>query len=143
MKKTTKKAKPGPKRGPRSVIPAAPAPVTPAANTTTNAAPPPAPVVRPRPLARMHRKSPAQKIGSELVRYLRIHSKHPYGKRGQKAILDLATRVRQHAQEESKGFTDLFPGDTLPFVEASLARLQQTPLVERAEGDGETVTTTV
>src|SRR5688572_23199935 len=100
MKKTTKKAKPAPKRAPH--IPAAPAPVVTPTTTTITAAAPVAPVVRPRPLARMHRKSPVQKLGSELVRYLRIHEKHAYGKRGQKAILDLAARVTQQAEQESK-----------------------------------------
>lgn len=32
----------------------------------------------------------ASKMGSELVRYLRIHTKHPYGRRGEQAIVDLA-----------------------------------------------------
>lgn len=37
--------------------------------------------------------SPAAKRGSELVRYLRIHSKKPYGPRGERAIEKLAVEV--------------------------------------------------
>lgn len=32
----------------------------------------------------------ASKMGSELVRYLRVHTKHPYGRRGEQAIVDMA-----------------------------------------------------
>ena len=32
----------------------------------------------------------ASKRGSDLVRYLRIHTKHPYGRRGEQAIVDIA-----------------------------------------------------
>lgn len=105
MKKTTtKKTKPGAKRGPRTVeqawrddtrasnglVPAAPVPPT---SPAPVAAAPAAP--KPRPLARTHRAtaSPAQRRGADLVRYLRIHSKHPYGTRGEEAIRKLAVEV--------------------------------------------------
>lgn len=35
----------------------------------------------------------ASKMGSELVRYLRIHTKHPYGRRGEQAIVDMACEI--------------------------------------------------
>lgn len=104
MKKTTtKKAKPAAKRAPRTVeqawrddtrsnrlVSAAPAPPTSPAPVAATPAP-----VKPRPLARTHRAtaSPAQRRGADLVRYLRIHSKHPYGTRGEEAIRKLAIEV--------------------------------------------------
>jgi len=65
--------------GPRTESPAAPAPVAhaPRRNTT-----------------------PAMKLGAELVRYLRIHAKHPYGPRGQQAIVDLAKQAAHAASLE-------------------------------------------
>ncbi len=69
--------------------------------------PPPAPApppvaVEPRRLARLHRASatPAQLLGSQLVRFLRVHAKHPYGTRGQEAIVTLAREVGHAANIE-------------------------------------------
>jgi hypothetical protein len=73
MKKTKSKPKTKPQgRGKRSTRPAAP-------------------VAKPRPLARMHRAtaSPAQRKGAELTRFLRIHAKRPFARRGE-AIRRLA-----------------------------------------------------
>lgn len=55
---------------------------------------PPAPT--PRPVAgRMHRATltPAGLRGRDLVRFLRIHSKKPYGARGEEAIRKMAVEV--------------------------------------------------
>jgi hypothetical protein len=86
--RTTKKASRG-SRGPRSTRPAAP--VTPIPIATPA---PAAPVAKPA-RARMSRRalSPAAKRGVELVRYLRIHTKKPYGTRGENAIVRLAREV--------------------------------------------------
>lgn len=85
-KSTTKKATPQGLRGKHSTRPAAPM------LTTTTAA---APVARPRPVARTRRATatPAQRRGADLVRFLRIHSKKPYGARGVNAIATLAREV--------------------------------------------------
>lgn len=63
------------------------------------------PASRTRPLARFRRAtaSPAQLRGGDLVRYLRIHLKHPYGDRGIKAIADLAREVAHLANLELNG----------------------------------------
>jgi hypothetical protein len=68
--------------------PAVPAPSASATTTTT-------PVAKPRPVARTHRRSatPAAARGADLVRYLRIHLKKPYGVRGENAIVALAREV--------------------------------------------------
>jgi hypothetical protein len=65
------------------------------------AAPSPAPPA-PRPLARMRRATatPAQRRGADLVRYLRIHVKRPYGRRGEEAIRRLAVEVGHLANLE-------------------------------------------
>lgn len=64
--------------------------------STPSEAPPvppaPAPVNLPKP-SRARLLTPAAKRGAELVRYLRIHAKRPYGKRGENAILDMAREV--------------------------------------------------
>ncbi len=130
-----KKARQAPRPVKRAQKPVPPTePATPAAPITSSvsATTASALVVTPRPLARMHRKSPAQKSGSELVRYLRIHSKRPYGRRGQKAILGLAARVTQDAQQESKSLADVL-GHNLTFVEESLARLQPATVTTTVE----------
>lgn len=69
-----------------STVSVRPAPVTTGAPTDC--------VTPPRP-ARTHRATatPAQRRGADLVRYLRIHSKHPYGSRGEEAIRRLAIEV--------------------------------------------------
>jgi hypothetical protein len=125
MKKTKTTTKKPPKPSAiarRSVTPMPVAPVTTNTNTTSTAM---APTVRPA-RARMSRRGlgPAQRLASELTRYLRIHSKHPYGRRGEQAILDLAGRVTQAAQQESKTFAACFAEYNLPFVAASLAALR-------------------
>jgi len=88
--KTTKKASRG-SRGPRSTRPAAPVTPIPIATPAPRTA---APVAKPA-RARMSRRtlSPAAKRGVELVRYLRIHTKKPYGTRGENAIVRLAREV--------------------------------------------------
>jgi hypothetical protein len=45
------------------------------------------------PIFRARNVTEAQKRGAELVRFLRIHTKHPYGHRGQAAIYALACEV--------------------------------------------------
>jgi hypothetical protein len=80
--------------------PAAPKP-TPVAVTSTP--PPPAPpVTKLRPAARFRRTSltPAAQRGADLVRFLRIHSKKPYGVRGINAIAKLAREVGHLANAE-------------------------------------------
>lgn len=121
-KKTTKKPPATARRGkgaPRRDSPIPTAPVTTPINTAA------VPVVR-RVSARMSRRglSAAQRMGAELTRYLRIHVKRPYGTRGEKAILDLAARVTQAAQLESKAFTDVIQANSLGFVDESLVRLR-------------------
>jgi len=61
---------------------------------------PPAP--KPRPSARFHRKNStlAQQMGSSLVRYLRLHAKSPYGRRGENAIIAWAIRTAHQANVE-------------------------------------------
>jgi hypothetical protein len=122
-KKTTTKAKPA--GTPRSVepAPATPAPVTPAVAVTTTNQPTPS---TPKPaLMRTRLRTPAQKVMAELIRFLKIHAKRPYGRRGQKALLDLAQRATQQAQQESKALIDVIPLHQRTFVETALARLQQ------------------
>jgi hypothetical protein len=59
-------------------------------------------VVPPRRLARLHRATatPAQRRGADLVRYLRIHAKRPYGDRGIRALVELAQEVGHLANLE-------------------------------------------
>jgi hypothetical protein len=45
------------------------------------------------PVFRARNRTEAQKRGAELVRFLRIHNKTPYGHRGQSAIYALACEV--------------------------------------------------
>jgi hypothetical protein len=100
-KKPAKKAKPAARRATpklttsarRSALP----PVASSAPTETGAAAPAAP---PAPMRRARLLTPAQKRGSELVRYLRIHTKTPYGARGQRAIVELAKEVGHLARVE-------------------------------------------
>jgi hypothetical protein len=55
-----------------------------------------------RPTARFHRASasPAQRRGADLVRYLRLHLRRPYGDRGVAAIAKLAQEVAHLANLE-------------------------------------------
>src|SRR5688500_11572074 len=100
-KKTTKKVKP---KG-RSTRPIATATTTVVGGTklapptttlrrstapTPNAPPVPA---GGKPMTRERLLSPAAKRGAELVRYVRIHQKRPYGERGMRAIEKLAREV--------------------------------------------------
>jgi hypothetical protein len=96
------------RKAPRSATPPPP-PVAVAVPTDTAtvarsvpATPPPTPPTRTRPVARFRRAgaSPAQRRGADLVRYLRIHSKHPYGERGIRAIEKLAREVAHLANLE-------------------------------------------
>jgi hypothetical protein len=68
---------------------------TPALVTAATTEPAPVPTVKPRPMARTRRRlaSPAQRRGADLVRYLRIHAKKPFGRRGEEAIRRLAVEV--------------------------------------------------
>lgn len=111
MKKTTsKKAKPATRRSAapkpttstRRAARPVPAPVAAPAPTETVAA---APVAPPAPMRRARLLTPAAKRGSELVRYLRIHRKTPYGTRGEKAIVTLAREVGHLARVELDGLT--------------------------------------
>lgn len=117
-KSTKSKHPPRETRTPRPPVPiiastTATAPVLP----TVSPAPPKSPRM---PRARL---SPAQKMASELTRYLHIHDKHAYGRRGQKAILDLAARVERTAQQESREFAALFRDSS--FVDESLRRVRE------------------
>lgn len=93
----------------RSATPPAapPPPVSGPATTASVARSMPAPprtppATRVRAVARFRRAgaSPAQQRGAELVRYLRIHLKHPYGERGIAAIEKLAREVAHLANLE-------------------------------------------
>ena len=102
--KTTKKP---PKPASKTKLTPAPvvaAPVAPPAPTVKPDAPPVAPVQasKPRPVARTRRAtaSPAQRRGADLVRFLRIHSKKPYGTRGENALVALAKEVGHLANIE-------------------------------------------
>jgi hypothetical protein len=118
-KKMATKAKTTGKVRPVEQVPAAPIPVTPTvASQPTPATPKPA-------LMRTRLRTPAQRSAAELIRFLKIHAKRAYGKRGQRAILDLAARVIREAQGESKTLTEVIPMHNRRFVEESLARLQQ------------------
>jgi hypothetical protein len=44
--------------------------------------------------------SPAERRGAELVRYLRIHTKRPYGPRGENAIWKMAIEAGHLARLE-------------------------------------------
>lgn len=95
-KKTTKRVTREVTRRPPPAPPTAPPPPP---------LPPPSPApppVEPRRLARLHRASatPAQRRGAELVRYLRLHLKRPYGDRGVKAIVAMAREVGHAANIE-------------------------------------------
>jgi hypothetical protein len=72
--------------------PPRPEPPPPGAATTTAQ-----PTLAPsrRVVGRLHRATltPAGLRGRDLVRFLRIHSKHPYGTRGEEAIHRLAVEV--------------------------------------------------
>ncbi len=109
MKKTTKgkKAKPA-RRAPRTVEQAWPDDARASNGLTPPPAPPTpppttvAPVVKPRPMARTHRRlaTPAGRRGADLIRFLRIHAKKPYGQRGEEAIRRLAVEVAHLANLE-------------------------------------------
>jgi hypothetical protein len=117
MKKTKPKKPQMASAAPGSVMPAA-------ATSPTTVIPTPTPVGTPVPM-RTRLRTPAQRSAAELVRFLKVHAKRPYGKRGQRAILDLAQRVMRQAQQESKTFAEVIPMHNRAFVEASLAGLQQ------------------
>lgn len=121
--KTTTKAKAAAK--PHHV--AAPAaPVTTTTTTTTTASQPPSPAPATKPaLMRTRLLTPAQKVVAELIRFLKIDAKRPYGRRGRAAILELAQRATQAARQESKTLVEVIPTHQRTFVEAALARLQQ------------------
>ena len=120
-KKPTKTTKPTTEKArPVEQAPAAPAPVTPAVTATTASQPTPKPA-----LMRTRLRTPAQRVVAELIRFLKIHAKRPYGTRGQKAILELEQRATREAQQESKTLTEVVPMHQRTFVETALARLQQ------------------
>ena len=122
-KKTATKVKATGKARPVEHVPAAPVPVTPTVTTNTTSQSTPS---APKPaLMRTRLRTPAQKVVAELIRFLKIHAKKPYGTRGQKAILELAQRATREAQQESKTLTEVVPMHQRTFVEAALARLQQ------------------
>jgi hypothetical protein len=115
MKKTTtKKAKPASaRRTPRTVEQAwrddtrasnglTPALAAPAAPPLPASSPTTAPATKPRPMARTHRRlaTPAGRRGADLIRFLRIHAKTPYGTRGEEAIRRLAVEVGHLANLE-------------------------------------------
>ncbi len=101
-KKTTKKpAKPQGTRK-RATRPTVSAPATPVASRPTTAAAPAVQPSKPKPVARYRRASltPAARRGSDLVRFLRIHAKKPFAKRGEEAIRRLAIEVGHLANVE-------------------------------------------
>ena len=63
---------------------------------------PPTPPFGKRPVARFRRANatPAQRRGADLVRYLRIHLKRPYGDRGIRELEKLAVEVAHLANLE-------------------------------------------
>lgn len=78
--------------------PVAPEPAPPSEQPVDVTAAPPAPAPAPPPkpvVGRLHRSTltPAGVRGRALVRFLRIHTKHPYAKRGEDAIYLLAREV--------------------------------------------------
>lgn len=103
------KKKQPPKKAARPVRPK-PTPPAPEAlpPTTPVASPPPQPApstppVPPRRITgRLHRATltPAGLRGRDLVRFLRIHAKKPYGTRGEEAIRQLAVEVAHLANLE-------------------------------------------
>ena len=99
-KKPTKQIRRTP--APRGRKPVSPAPVATAPPPAPPAAPPAPAQTKPRPSARFHRRnaSPAERRGADLVRYLRIHLKYPYGERGIQAIEKLAREVAHLANAE-------------------------------------------
>ena len=58
-----------------------------------------------RPGSRVRNTSPAMKLGAEVVRYLRLHDKKPYGKRGEQALVEMA-RNAAHVANVELGATD-------------------------------------
>lgn len=46
-------------------------------------------------------RTEAARLGASAVRYLRIHAKHPYGARGEQAIVDIAKAAWHAARVES------------------------------------------
>lgn len=58
-----------------------------------------------RPGSRVRNTSPAMKLGAEVVRYLRLHDKKPYGKRGEQALVEMARKAARVANVEL-GATD-------------------------------------
>jgi hypothetical protein len=115
-KKPSTKVKPKPaSKRPTTKPVATPAPVTTAASSPAPKAPAPK-VTRPRPAsARFRRASltPAARRGLDAVRFIRIHQKRPFGKRGEQGIVDivreaarLAARELDAAQQPQTGGTD-------------------------------------
>lgn len=74
------------------------------ASTTPTAQPTPAPSPR-RVTGRLHclTLTPAGLRGRDLVRFLRIHAKKPYGTRGEEAIRQLAVEVGHLGNLELNG----------------------------------------
>jgi hypothetical protein len=62
-------------------------------------------LVKPRPTARTYRRlaSPAARRGADLVRFLRVHAKRPFGRRGEEAIRRLAVEVGHLGNLELNG----------------------------------------
>jgi hypothetical protein len=88
--------RPSPPAAPAMPITGATAPL-PSVSDTLPATLTPTPANPPR-LSRARLLTPAARRGSELVRYLRIHAKHPYGKRGEGAVVELAREVAHLAR---------------------------------------------
>jgi hypothetical protein len=105
--KTQKKPPKAPTRTKSTALPAVATPAPKPEPIATPSAPPVAAVAtprapKPRPAARTRRAtaSPAQRRGADLVRFLRIHTKKPYGARGQNALVALAKEVGHLANIE-------------------------------------------
>jgi hypothetical protein len=98
-KNPTKKASPKAVKKPdtRTSAPTTVAPPPAATATTTSQR------AKPRPAAARYRRASltaAQRRGADLVRYLRIHSKKPFARRGEEAIRKLAIEVGHLANIE-------------------------------------------
>jgi len=65
---------PAPVDAPRARVTAQPEPIVPVARVT---------------MTRGAGRSKATEFGTKAVRYLRIHAKHPYGKKGEQGIVDI------------------------------------------------------
>jgi hypothetical protein len=118
-KKPKKAAPPKATKPPARSAPASPPPAASTPSTTATTPPAATNAAAPRPKsprpasARFRRSqlSPAGRRGAELVRFLRIHSKHPYAKRGEAAIHKLAVETAHLGRLELDAVATIGPED--------------------------------